>query len=468
MSKNNNDFFLKKFLRYKNKTALIENGKYISYQDLISIAEKISKKMHNKKNLVFLLGKNNFETLVAYISFIFQGHAIALIDYRINNIFLKKLIKAYKPNYIYCERNKFNFESSYNSTFKFKTYILYKKKKFLDPIINKKLMLLISTSGSTGSPKLVKQSYTNVESNIKSIVKYLNIKKEDVTITTLPISYVYGLSVINTHLSAGATVVLTNKSMVEKDFWKMIEKYNVNNFSGVPYNYTLIDKFKKFDLPKSIKYTTQAGGKMNHLFINKIINLYKQNKTKFIQMYGAAEATSRMSYLKWSDAPKKIGSIGKPIPGGKFYLINEKGKKIKKKNKLGELVYLGKNVAMGYAKNIDDLALPDLNNGILKTGDLAYVDKDGFYYVKGRKNRYIKLFGTRVSLSELENILQEKGNNVLMKDAGENKINVYCESLSKFEKNIKYLSKITSINQNVFLFKKFSKNNLTFNYKYKV
>ena len=185
-------------------------------------------------------------------------------------------------------------------------------------------------------------------------------------------------------------------------------------------------------------------------------------------MYGAAEATSRMSYLKWSDAPKKIGSIGKPIPGGKFCLINEKGEKIKKKNKLGELVYMGKNVTMGYAKNINDLALPDLNNGILKTGDLAYIDKDGFYYVKGRKNRYIKLFGTRVSLSELENILQDKGNNVLMKDAGENKIDVYCESLSKFEKNIKYLSKITSINPSVFLFKKFSKNNLTLNYKYKV
>ena len=180
-------------------------------------------------------------------------------------------------------------------------------------------MLLISTSGSTGSPKLVRLSYKNIESNTNSIVKYLNIKKEDVTITTLPISYVYGLSVVNTHLSSGATIVLTNKSMVEKDFWKIVEKYSVNNFSGVPYNYTLIERFKKFDLPKSIKYTTQAGGKMNTLLINKIINLYKKKKIKFIQMYGAAEATSRMSYLKWLCAPKKIGSIGKPIPGGKFF-----------------------------------------------------------------------------------------------------------------------------------------------------
>lgn len=467
MSKNN-IFFLKKFLKFKKKTALIENGKHFSYQDLIGFANIISEKLHKKKNLVFLLGQNNFETLVAYISFTFKGYAIALIDHRINNIFLKKLIKTYKPSYIYCEKDKCNFKSLYTSIFNFKKYILYKKKKISDTIINKELMLLISTSGSTGSPKLVRLSYKNIESNTNSIVKYLNIKKEDVTITTLPISYVYGLSVVNTHLSSGATIVLTNKSMVEKDFWKIVEKYSVNNFSGVPYNYTLIERFKKFDLPKSIKYTTQAGGKMNTLLINKIINLYKKKKIKFIQMYGAAEATSRMSYLKWLCAPKKIGSIGKPIPGGKFFLINEKGEKIKRKNELGELIYLGKNVSMGYAKNDKDLALPDLNNGILKTGDLAYKDKDGFYFIKGRKNREVKLFGNRVSLLELENILKDKGIDVVMKYAGENKIDVYCENFFKFKKNINYLSKITSINQGVFLFKKLSKNNLTLNYKYKV
>ena len=122
-------------------------------------------------------------------------------------------------------------------------------------------------------------------------------------------------------------------------------------------------------------------------------------------MYGAAEATSRMSYLKWKYSFKKIGSIGKPIPGGSFYLIDKKGKKNDKK---GELVYQGKNVCMGYAEKLSDLSLPDVNKGILKTGDLAYKDCDGFYYIKGRTNRYVKIYGMRVNLSELETILSKK------------------------------------------------------------
>jgi len=323
----------------------------------------------------------------------------------------------------------------------------------------------MSTSGSTGSPKFVKQSYQNVISNIKSIIRYLNIKKEDITITSLPISYVYGLSVINTHLFAGATIVLTNKSMVEKKFWDLIDKYKVNNFSGVPYNYSIVEKISKKGLPKSLKYTTQAGGKMNNILIKKIINIYKKNKIKLIQMYGAAEATSRMSYLKWRYSFKKIGSIGKPIPGGSFYMIDKKGKK---NNKKGELVYQGKNVCMGYAESSKDLTLPDLNKGTLKTGDIAYKDKEGFYYIEGRNNRYVKIFGIRLNLSELETILLKKGIDVIMREGEENKINTYFKNSNQVIEGIKYISKITSLNLNVFVGKILTKKNLTNNFKYKI
>ena len=119
---------------------------------------------------------------------------------------------------------------------------LCKIQKSLDYNIDKDLMLLMFTSGSTGSPKLVKQSYQNILINSQSIIKYLKIKSKD-NITTLPISYVYGLSVINTHLLSGAQIVLTNRSMVENNFWKSIRKFKVNNFSGVLYNYSIIEKF---------------------------------------------------------------------------------------------------------------------------------------------------------------------------------------------------------------------------------
>ena len=156
-------------------------------------------------------------------------------------------------------------------------------KKIIDYKIDKELMLLMSTSGSTGSPKLVKQSYQNILINSQSIIKYLNIKSRDITITTLPISYVYGLSVINTHLLSGAQIILTNRSMVENNFWKLIKKFKVNNFSGVPYNYSIIEKILKSKVPPSIKYSTQAGGKMNHLLIKNIIEIYKKIKLNFFK-----------------------------------------------------------------------------------------------------------------------------------------------------------------------------------------
>ena len=144
------------------------------------------------------------------------------------------------------------------------------------------------------------------------------------------------------------------------------------------------------------------------------------------------------------------------------------GKKISRKNKKGELVYKGKNVFMGYAENLKDLSLPNLNKGILKTGDIAFKDNEGFYFIEGRKNRYVKIYGARVNLAELESILLKKGIDTIMREGDENKIDIYFKNLSKKNESIKYLAKITSINQNVFVVKKVSKKNLTTNYKFKI
>ena len=468
MLKKNNLFF-KKLASFKKNIALIlENHKSITYNELLTNSKKISKKLNKKKKLVFLLGKNNLETIIGYIAFVNQGYAVMLLDFKINNLFLKNLISAYKPNYIFCDKKKVANKNIYKSILRFKDYKLLERKKHKEITINKDLMLLMSTSGTTGSPKFVKQSYSNVLSNTQEIIKYLGINSKDITITSLPISYVYGLSVINSHLFAGSTIILTNCSMVEKKFWDLIANFKVNSFSGVPYNYSIIEKIFKKSIPNSLKYTTQAGGKMNNVLLKNIIKIYKKNKIKLIQMYGAAEATSRMSYLNWKNVDKKIGSIGKPIPGGKFYLIDNRSKVIKENDKKGELVYQGKNVCMGYAQKLSDLSLPDLNSGLLKTGDIAYRDSDGFYYIVGRKNRYTKIYGIRVDLSELELILLKKGIDTIMSEGRENKINIYFKSSKNIKKGIKYISKITSININVFVSKILSKKNLTNNFKYKV
>ena len=464
-----NNIFLKNLKKFKNRKALVlESGEILTYNQLDREAKLISKKLPLKKKLIFLLGENNIETIIGYIAFIQQGFSIVILDFKINKIFLKDLIKLYNPSFIFCSRDNQKKLKNFKILLKFKTFVVTQNLSEKEYKINKDLMLLMSTSGTTGSPKLVRQSYENIVSNTKSISKYLRIDKGDVTITSLPFSYVYGLSVINSHLYSGSTIVLTNRSIIEKEFWNMVKKFQVNNFSGVPYSYSIIERIGKKNLLNKIRYSTQAGGKMNHELINKIINIYKIKKIKFIQMYGSAEATSRMSYLNWRDAKKKLGSIGKPIPGGKFTLKDSKGITIKKNNKKGELVYEGKNVCLGYAKNINDLNLPDMNNGILYTGDLAYKDKEGFYFIVGRKNRYTKIFGIRADLAELEVLFLKKGFDVVLKEGKENKIEVYNNNSDKIKKTIENIAQITGINPNVFQAKKLLKKHLTRNFKYKV
>jgi len=466
ISKKNNFLFFN-FKKYRDSRAIITEKKTFYYKDLDEISDKFLLKLKNEKKLVFLLGENNYETIIGYIGFFKKGYVIAIIDNKIHKSLLNNLIKNYKPHYIFCQKSSEKIKS-YKSIYNFYSYQLLERTKNLDIKVNENLFLLMSTSGSTGSPKLVRLSYQNVFSNTVSISKYLKIKKKDITITSLPFSYVYGLSVINTHLHNGSTIVLTNKTMTEKKFWGLIDQYKVTNLAGVPYHYLLIERFFKSFVPKSIKYTTQAGGKMNNILIKNLLTIYKKHNIKLIQMYGATEATSRMSYLNHKFAQKKIGSIGQAIPGGKFEIRNKDGKIINTVRKKGELIYRGKNVFMGYATCINDLALSDINKGILYTGDIAYKDKDDFYYIIGRKDRYVKIYGIRVNLSELENILYKKGIDTNMKELKDNKIEVYFKKLNNIDNIISYLCKKTNLKKNVFITKKLTKKNFNKNLKIKI
>ncbi|MBD1156629.1 AMP-binding protein [Pelagibacterales bacterium SAG-MED20] len=341
----------------------------------------------------------------------------------------------------------------------------WKQKKRLKKKLNDDLALLISTSGSTGTSKLVRLSADNLNENINSIIQYLDISQNDISITTLPMSYVYGLSIINTHLNQGASIVLNNKSVIEKEFWNKLQKNKVTNFGGVPYTYSILEKIKlkNFDL-SSLKYTTQAGGKINKQTAKNILKEYNALGIKLYIMYGAAEATARMSYLPWENI-EKTQSIGKAIPGGEFYLEDSNKKVIKEINTNGELIYKGKNVCMGYAENFQDLTKGDKNKGTLKTGDIAYKDKDNFYYLVGRKDRYIKIYGMRINLQELEDIISNFGiENICMQEK-ENMINVFVKDDFELEKLKKHLTSVTKIHPSVFIFKTIKDFPLNKNYK---
>ena len=453
--------------KYENNNALVtENEEIITYKTLLKFSKNISKNIKNRC-LVFLLCGNNLESISGYLGFLKSNCVISMIDERMSEKHLNRLISIYKPDFIFLKKKKNKFLENYSSIYSFYNYELLEINKKVKIKIDNNLSLLLSTSGSTGASKYVRQSVENVYNNTESILKYLNISDADISITTLPMSYVYGLSIINTHLSRGACIVLNNYSVIDKKFWTFLQKNKVCSFGGVPYTYQILDRinFEKYNL-KYLKYTTQAGGKLSFKLSKKIIDYYQKTNKKFFIMYGAAEATARMSYLPWEYASQKIDSVGIPIPGGKFWIEDEKRNKILENNKTGELVFSGKNVCLGYANNIFDLSKGDENKGILRTGDIAKRDKDNFYYIVGRKDRYVKIHGNRINLVELEYIISDFGVQSLCQVEEENKITIFVKNLNEIEKLKEYLFKSTQLHPTTFIFKKI--NNFTLNKNYKI
>lgn len=278
------------------------------------------------------------------------------------------------------------------------------------------LALLLSTSGSTGSPKLVRLSHTNLTANAASIVDYLDICESDRAATTLPMSYCYGLSVVHSHLLAGAALILTAHSVADPEFWDLFRHHRGTSFAGVPYTFELLERvgFATMDLPH-LRYVTQAGGKMAPERVREFATVAEQQGWRLFVMYGATEATSRMAYLPTHLARRRPDAIGVPIPGGELSIepLDEWPD-----DGTGELVYRGRNVMMGYAHSPADLSLGATLDA-LRTGDIARRADDGLYEVIGRRSRFVKMYGLRIDLQQLEVTLRERGVRSLCTDRGE-------------------------------------------------
>lgn len=401
------EFFFNEIEKYGANVALSgNNGEYITYQELTHRADEMAGYI-GRRCLVFLACRNVAESVIGYVGCLRNGIVPVMIGGDIDSELLNNLLESYHPAYFWTSSKPEKLTSS--EVYRDGRYSLYRTEYEEDYEIGEELALLLTTSGSTGSPKLVRQSKKNIASNTQSIVSYLEILQTDRAITTLPMHYTYGLSILNTHLSVGARIVLTEATLLDKAFWNLLKAEQVTTFGGVPYTYEILKKlrFGKMDLP-SLRYITQAGGKLVKEMAEEFNAICEEKGIRLIIMYGQTEATARMSYLPWKYAVKKAGSIGVAIPGGRFMLIDVDGKEIKLPDAVGELVYSGENVTLGYAESRKDLSKPDENEGVLHTGDMAKRDSDGFYYIVGRKKRFLKIFGNRVNLDEVENLLKQQ------------------------------------------------------------
>ena len=441
----------KKIIQKNINSKLFYNDKTYFFKDEVNKINLFEKEEFKKRKLILFLCQNDPFIIILFALSIANNHIPILIDKDIDKSALEEIIKNYNPDFIISKKNfhSNNFKSYFNcNDFSVFKNLSDKQKKF-----NKHLALLLPTSGSTGSPKLVRISYTNLFSNTHDICNYLNINNNEITITTMPFNYTYGMSIVITHLFKDASVVVYDGTILEKKFFHLINKFNVTNFGGVPIMYEMLKKikFEKISL-KSLRYLTQAGGKLNDHLWEYVYQIAKMKNIEFITMYGATEATSRMSFLPFNLMMKKKGSIGKGLATSRLNIVDDKTSKIiHEPYKKGEILYEGKNVFMGYAKNYNDLNKENLINGKLFTNDLGYKDKDGYFYICGRKDRYVKIYGHRVNLDELEIILKKKYSNCYV--VKKEKILIFSTDKHNSVNLIDYISNYTSITKNMFIFK---------------
>jgi acyl-CoA synthetase (AMP-forming)/AMP-acid ligase II len=401
--------FYDRLAAFGNKTAAIDAGNNsYSYKALDELTGTLAEVIQaNRKKLILILCRNSIESLIGYLSVLRSGNVAMLVDLRLNKGLLDRLIEIYRPDFLWQP-----LSDCKDSLFTFRQYCLTGLNTRHQSALHRDLMLLLSTSGTTGSPKFVRLSSKNLDSNAKAISEYMRLDDSQRPVTLLPMNYSYGLSVINSHLSVGATLLLTDAPIVTRPFWDFFKKKGATSVAGVPYTFETLKRlrFFKMDLP-ALRVMTQAGGRLDPELALEFAEFSHKKGIDFFMMYGQTEATARITYLPPLDNLKKYKSIGIPIPGGDIRLEDVNGKIIKEPFVSGELIYSGDNVMMGYAGSREDLHKGDELKGTLRTGDIAYFDGEGYYYISGRVKRFIKIFGNRVNLDEIESFLNSEGHN---------------------------------------------------------
>ena len=383
--------------------AIDSNGVELRYAEISQLAQHITS-LIPKRALCFLLVENNVGGIAWVMSMLESRLLIPLIlNVKTENTLYQQLLDTYQPTYI-CAPNDFaqqgevvDCQYAYTLT----------KVSCSTPILHSELSHLLPTSGSTGSPKLVRHKYDNIEAAGLNISTFFELKETDRPLMVLPLYYTMGLSIVFSHLRVGATILITGLSMTDINFWKFLKDQQATSFTGVPYSFQILNlmRFFRMDLPH-LELLTQGGGKMPTDLNIKFAEYCRDKGKRWIATYGQSECTARMAYLPAKWAVEKVGSIGIAIPNGELSLIDADGNPITTAHTEGEMCYRGKNVTMGYAREQADLALGDERNGYIRTGDLAYFDEDGCYYIVGRIGRFLKLFGMRVGLDECEQIVQ--------------------------------------------------------------
>ncbi|MEV5506665.1 AMP-binding protein [Streptomyces orinoci] len=344
----------------------------LDFRELADRVSALAERLRRpRKSLVICLCGSDVDTVLAYLASLHAGHAVLLADAE-RPEFVPALVERFKAAFVVDPHQRIQESEHY-------------------PDVHPDLALLLATSGSTGNAKYVRLSHGALNANAEQISSALDLDETARAVQSLPLHYSYGLSVLNSHLHARASVVFSAHSIVTRRFWDDVSEHRCTSFAGVPFSFTILDRigFPRMELP-ALRTLTHAGGPMAMEAMVRYATLMADRGGRFYSMYGQTEATARMSVVPWQQAVEKAGKIGLPVSRGDFDIADD-----------GELIYRGPNVMMGYAKSYRDLALGDVTGGTLPTGDLGRRDDDGFYRIVGRKSRIAKIAGYRINLDDI-------------------------------------------------------------------
>lgn len=411
---------------YPEKTAIVYRDKTITYRALNEHANQLANFLKDrgvkKGTRIAILLENSIHYVISYFAILKIGAIEVSLNAAAGAESLKFELQDCQVAAIIASDSEADFIQSIRADLSDLGLIIFEEKNVLDEtstlnrifkeydprftpveIIDLELASIVYTSGSTGKPRGVMLSHLNLVQNTRSIISYLKLTHQDSVLVVLPFYYIYGKSILNTHIYVGGTLVIENRFAFPNVVIQTMKKYQVSGLSGVPSTFTFLLNRSTFpqEIFPDLRYITQAGGAMAPAITSQVMKIAK-DKQIFI-MYGATEAAARIAYLEPALLENKLGSIGKAIPNVEVSIINDRGEKCQA-DEVGEIVVRGANIMSGYWND------PEETRKVLKadgfhTGDLARMDADGFIYIVGRKKDMIKCGAHRISAQEIEAVL---------------------------------------------------------------
>lgn len=391
----------------KTGPALVDTaGSSMTYEELAAHIEAVREKGLTR-SVAFILADNNVESLTLFLALTEAGVVPLLMHANLDESLLDQYVRMYEPHYICRPESRAPVMGERAMVLRLGAYVMAEMEYVPYPL-HEALAFLLSSSGTTGSPKLVRHCLSNMTENARHVAEVFRFSPADRSLANLPIYFTQGLNVALANLYAGALVVLSNVSLMSREFWALLTDQRITSITGVPFSYEVMVRLGllKKEWP-DLRVLNEGGGRLSDSLFRAIAEYADRTGKEFIPTYGSTETTSRMAYLPAELALEKTGSMGRPLPGGRFELVDEDGQVIPTPHREGELVYYGPNVTLGYAFDKADLAKGDERHGRYATGDIAYFDEDGCFFITGRKGRFTKIFGYRIGLDEVEKILKD-------------------------------------------------------------